>query len=177
MTESYFHSVRLRASACIGCVTCVKYCPTEAIRVRNGKAIILPARCIDCGECIRRCPQHAKYAVMDSLNEIKKYAYNIILPPPSLYAQFPPEVAIENIWQGLYDLGFDEIYDVSASSEYIAAEIEKYVKNYQEGPRPLISSACPAVLRLIQVKFRSSSGKSSRSCRRLTPRQSISRKK
>ncbi|MDD4084204.1 MAG: 4Fe-4S dicluster domain-containing protein [Acholeplasmataceae bacterium] len=153
MTESYFHSVRLRASACIGCVTCVKYCPTEAIRVRNGKAIILPARCIDCGECIRRCPQHAKYAVMDSLNEIKKYAYNIILPPPSLYAQFPPEVAIENIWQGLYDLGFDEIYDVSASSEYIAAEIEKYVKNYQEGPRPLISSACPAVLRLIQVKF------------------------
>ena len=153
MSGGYFHSVRLKGSACIGCVTCVKYCPTEAIRVRNGKAIILAARCIDCGECIRRCPHHAKVAVMDSLSEMRKYKYNIILPPPSLYAQFPPEIKMEAIWQGLRDLGFDEIFDVSASSEYVSAEIESYVKNYQEGPRPLISSACPAVLRLIQVKF------------------------
>ena len=153
MSGGYFHSVRLKGSACIGCVTCVKYCPTEAIRVRNGKAIILAARCIDCGECIRRCPHHAKVAVMDNLSEMRKYSYNIILPPPSLYAQFPPEIKMEAIWQGLRDLGFDEIFDVSASSEYVSAEIESYVKNYKEGPRPLISSACPAVLRLIQVKF------------------------
>ena len=78
MSGGYFHSVRLKGSACIGCVTCVKYCPTEAIRVRNGKAIILAARCIDCGECIRRCPHHAKVAVMDSLSEMRKYKYNII---------------------------------------------------------------------------------------------------
>ncbi len=153
MSGGYFHSVRLKGSACIGCVTCVKYCPTEAIRVRNGKAIILTARCIDCGECIRRCPHHAKVAVMDSLSEMRKYKYNIILPPPSLYAQFPPEIKMEAIWQGLRDLGFDEIFDVSASSEYVAAEIEDYIKNYHDGPRPLISSTCPAVLRLIQVKF------------------------
>lgn len=153
MSGSYFHSVRLKGSACIGCVTCVKYCPTEAIRVRNGKAVILAARCIDCGECIRRCPHHAKVAVMDSLSEMRQYKYNVILPPPSLYAQFPPEIKIEAIWQGLLDLGFDEIFDVSASSEYVSAEIESYMRNYHEGPRPLISSACPAVLRLIQVKF------------------------
>ncbi|MGE4589539.1 MAG: [Fe-Fe] hydrogenase large subunit C-terminal domain-containing protein [Acidaminococcaceae bacterium] len=153
MSGGYFHSVRLKGSACIGCVTCVKYCPTEAIRVRNGKAIILAARCIDCGECIRRCPHHAKVAVMDNLSEMNKYQYNIILPPPSLYAQFSPEIKMEAIWQGLRDLGFDEIFDVSASSEYVSAEIESYIKNYQDGPRPLISSACPAVLRLIQVKF------------------------
>jgi len=153
VSEGYFHSVRLNGSACIGCVTCVKYCPTEAIRVRNGKAVILAARCIDCGECIRRCPHHAKVAVMDDLSEMRKYAYNIILPAPSLYAQFPPEVKMETIWQGLRDLGFDEIFDVSAASEYVGKEIETYVKNYTGGRKPLISSACPAVLRLIQVKF------------------------
>ena len=45
----YFHSVRLLRDKCQGCVSCVKACPTEAIRVRNGKAEILPDRCIDCG--------------------------------------------------------------------------------------------------------------------------------
>ena len=52
----YFHSVRLLRDKCQGCVSCVKACPTEAIRVRNGKAEILPDRCIDCGACESRCP-------------------------------------------------------------------------------------------------------------------------
>lgn len=61
----YFHSVTLDTESCRGCITCVKRCPTEAIRVRNGKAQITKERCIDCGECIRVCPHHAKHAVTD----------------------------------------------------------------------------------------------------------------
>lgn len=38
---TYFHSVELQRNKCQGCVSCVKLCPTEAIRVRNGKAEIL----------------------------------------------------------------------------------------------------------------------------------------
>ena len=53
----------------------------------------------------------------------------------------------------MQNLGFDEIFDVSLASEYIACEIEAYIKNYTGGRKPLISSTCPAVLRLIQVKF------------------------
>lgn len=37
---TYFHSVELQRNKCQGCVSCVKLCPTEAIRVRNGKAEI-----------------------------------------------------------------------------------------------------------------------------------------
>ena len=54
MAEGYIHSVRFVPSKCKGCVTCVKACPTDAIRVRNGKAELIAARCIDCGECMRR---------------------------------------------------------------------------------------------------------------------------
>lgn len=63
----YFHSVRLMPDRCKGCVNCIKRCPTEAIRIRAGKAKITEARCIDCGECIRRCANRAKTAVTDSL--------------------------------------------------------------------------------------------------------------
>ena len=150
---TYFHSVKLERDKCQGCVSCVKVCPTEAIRVRNGKAEILGDRCIDCGACAAQCPYHAFSVQTDTLEGLSDYAYNIVLPAPSLYAQFPANISLEDIWQGLHNLGFDEIFDVSLASEYIACEIEDYIKNYTGGRKPLISATCPAVLRLIQVKF------------------------
>ena len=50
------HSVILEYKRCRGCTTCIKNCPTEAVRVRSGKATILNERCIDCGKCSTRCP-------------------------------------------------------------------------------------------------------------------------
>ena len=149
----YYHSVQLNREKWQGCVSCVKLCPTEAIRVRNGKAEILADRCIDCGACASGCPYHAFTVKTDMLEGLSKFAYNIVLPAPSLYSQFPANVPLEDIWQGLQNLGFDEIFDVSLASEYIAKEIESYLKNYTGGRKPLISSTCPAVMRLIQVKF------------------------
>lgn len=105
MAGGYFHSIRLLRSQCQGCVTCVKACPTEAIRVRNGKAELIEARCIDCGECLRRCGYHAIVAETDKLEETEQFKYNIALPPPSLYAQFPPETSAAAIWEGLHRLG------------------------------------------------------------------------
>ena len=149
----YYHSVQLNREKCQGCVSCVKLCPTEAIRVRNGKAEILADRCVDCGACASGCPYHAFSVKTDTLEGLSKYVYNIVLPAPSLYSQCPANVPLEDIWKGLHNLGFDEIFDVSLASEYVAKEIEAYLKNYTGGRKPLISSTCPAVMRLIQVKF------------------------
>ena len=109
---TYFHSVELQRNKCQGCVSCVKLCPTEAIRVRNGKAEILGDRCIDCGACAAGCPYHAFNVKTDTLEGLADYAYNIVLPAPSLYAQFPDNIPLESIWQGLHNIGFDEIFDV-----------------------------------------------------------------
>ena len=64
------HSVTLDEDLCRGCTNCIANCPTEAIRVRNGKAYIISERCIDCGECIRSCPSHAKKAISDPVDII-----------------------------------------------------------------------------------------------------------
>lgn len=39
--EKFIHSVTLDKDLCKGCINCIKRCPTEAIRVRDGKAHIL----------------------------------------------------------------------------------------------------------------------------------------
>jgi len=41
----YYHSVTLDEEKCKGCTNCIKRCPAEAIRVRNGKARIID-RCV-----------------------------------------------------------------------------------------------------------------------------------
>ena len=66
----YEHSVLLDESKCTGCTTCIKHCPTEAIRIKKGHAVIQSSKCIDCGECIRRCENNAKRAVCDKLSDM-----------------------------------------------------------------------------------------------------------
>ena len=147
-----FHSVRLDDEKCVGCTNCIKRCPTEAIRVRNKKAYIISDRCIDCGECIRVCPQHAKYAVMERLEEITKYKYNIALPAPALYGQFNNLENVDYVLTGLKRLGFDKVVEVSKAAEYISSATRMMMET-DTLKKPVISTACPAVVRLIRIRF------------------------
>lgn len=150
--DRFFHSVMLDSSKCMGCTNCIKRCPTEAIRVREGKACIIPERCIDCGECIRVCPHHAKRASYDSLESIRAFSYTVALPAPTLYGQFNNLDDIDIVLNGLRALGFNEVFEVSRAAELVSEATRKLMK---EGKLklPVISSACPAVVRLIRVRF------------------------
>jgi len=44
---------------CTGCETCVAECPSEAISMSDGKAVINVEECIDCGVCVDACPDEA----------------------------------------------------------------------------------------------------------------------
>ncbi len=149
---SYFHSVTLDRDKCRGCTNCIQRCPTEAIRVRGGKAKIIKERCIDCGECIRVCPHHAKRAVTDSFSMLEEYQYNIALPAPSLYGQFKHHVNINTVLTGLLQIGFDHVFEVARGAEYVSAVTQQMLAE-KKVAQPLISSACPAVVRLIRVRF------------------------
>ncbi len=147
----YFHSVRLKEDQCKGCTHCIRTCPTEAIRVHDGKAIISEERCIDCGECIRTCPHNAKYVYTDPVDMIKDYRYRVALPAPSFMAQFDQEkIGIDKVYNALNLIGFQYIYEVASAAAIVNVVTEKYLETSK---KPLISSACPAVVRLILTKF------------------------
>ncbi|MBR6525192.1 MAG: 4Fe-4S dicluster domain-containing protein [Clostridia bacterium] len=147
-----YHSVRLEQDKCKGCTNCLKRCPTEAIRIRNNRATIIRQNCIDCGECVRVCQNHAKVAVTDPVSVIDKFEYKIALPAPALYAQFPQIHNAAQIIAALYKMGFDDVFEVARAAEVVTYAISRTLIN-EDRPRPVISSACPAVLRLIQQKY------------------------
>lgn len=148
---AFIHSVMLDSEKCKGCTNCIKHCPTEAIRVREGRARIIEESCIDCGECIRICPNRAKLAITDTLERLKDYRYTIALPAPSLYAQFGAGVMPHHVLGALLELGFNDFFEVAVGAEAVSLFLNDYLK--QAHPGPLISSACPAVVRLMQVRF------------------------
>lgn len=150
--DKFIRSVRLDEDACQGCINCIKYCPTQAIRVHNGKAHIIDKFCIDCGRCIRYCPHHAKIPDYDSLKVLNNFTYTVALPAPSLYAQYNNLTNVDIVLNALLKLGFDDVYEVSAAAELVSEASREYIKSHAE-EGPFISSACPSVVRLIRVKF------------------------
>ena len=146
------HAGRLDKDLCKGCANCLMHCPTEAIRVHDGRAHIIDERCIDCGECIRVCDYHAKIVETDPLDAIKNFKYSIALPAPSLYAQFRNLKDIGYVLAGLKKIGFDDVFEVARAADIVSRAIHEKLRN-PNLPKPLISSACPTVVRLIQVRF------------------------
>ncbi len=146
------HSVSLDLEKCKGCTNCLKRCPTEAIRIRGGHAVIKSERCIDCGECIRVCPYRAKLAKCDRLDDFSHYKWKIAIPAPALYGQFAELDDLDYILTGLLQIGFDDVFEVARAAEIVS----EYTRHYLHRPditKPVISSACPAVVRLISVRF------------------------
>ncbi len=149
---AYVHSVLLDESKCTGCTTCLKHCPTEAIRIKNGHAQINPQRCIDCGECIRVCQHKAKKAVCSKLTDMQRFKWRIALPAPTLYGQFDNLEDVDYVLNGLLKIGFDDVYEVAKAAELVTAYTRAYLKR-DDIKKPAISSACPVITRLISLRF------------------------
>jgi len=148
----YKHSVRIDRRKCVGCTNCIKSCPTEAIRVQRGKAKILDERCIDCGSCLVACPHHAMIAVTTPLGALNEFQYNIVIPCTALYSQFRHINELGTMYEALYAMGFDFIYEEARGAEITAEAMRKYLRS-GEANYPVISCSCPVIPRLVTTVF------------------------
>ncbi len=143
--------IKINRELCKGCIDCIRVCPTEALRVRQGKAILLEDRCIDCGECITTCPEHAIEAILEELKDMSHYKIKVALVSSVLYAQFGLNTSPYLIRSAIKKMGFDLIMDVAFGAEISSIYLRDLLK---ENPGKLyISSMCPSVVKLVQIRF------------------------
>lgn len=150
--EAAIHSIIREEARCVGCVDCSKACPTKAIRVREDLMRIDPATCIDCGECIRACRYDAVHARTSSPSDLKRFKYTVAVPSTTIYTQFGSEFAPAQVAGALVANGFDNFSDVSWMCEMVSRAVDTYLSDCG-GPWPKISVTCPAIIRLILLRY------------------------
>lgn len=148
----FHHALKIKDDLCIGCSHCMAVCPTEALRIKGGKARLNDNRCVDCGECFKACPASAIIIEHDDFNKIFEFTYRIALVPAIFIGQFPDGVSIRQIYSILMEKGFTHIFEVEQGVEVLIEAMNEKIRN-ENTIKPLISSFCPAIIRLIQVKF------------------------
>ena len=149
--DTYLHAHKIIRELCQGHMSCMRQCPTQAIRVRDGKSSFSDDLCIDCGGCITACPSGAIVPSADHVESVSQFKYKVLLPTPVLYSQFNPGIHPYVIQLALKQLGFDEVVNLTKTTAVLTRALMLYLREYK-GRLPLISSYCPSVVRLIQVK-------------------------
>lgn len=148
----FHHALKVLPDVCTGCTHCMTACPTQAIRVRDGLAQIMDERCVDCGECYKACPVSAIIIEQDDFQDIYQFKLRVALMPSVLIGQFPSSITTEEIFGAVKKLGFTHIVEIDSFVDLVKKGYDHFI-NAQNGKKPLISTFCPAVVRLIQVRF------------------------
>jgi iron only hydrogenase large subunit-like protein len=146
------HGFKIDRDRCSGRMDCMRACPTQAIRVKEGKAELLSELCIDCGSCLRLCSSGAISATTQSMKDVWKFKYKVAVPSAVLFGQFPANISPAHIIEGLKSLGFDAVWIIGVETALTDQAIREYLGKWK-GKFPLISSSCPVVVRLIQVSY------------------------
>ncbi len=148
------HGIRINENACRGCVNCIKSCPTEAMRVIHGKVRILEERCIGCGECIRSCRHRALSLQENDWDTVSARQPMTVAVDPALCTQFPwsPNPAV--LEGALRSMDFEPIFEeCSMAYDLAAMATARSIEDGTSREFPVISTYCPAVVRLLQIRF------------------------
>ncbi|MFA5780253.1 MAG: DUF362 domain-containing protein [Elusimicrobiota bacterium] len=78
---------------CTGCGSCVRWCPSNALKLSNKKIIINKDICVGCGECILSCEQYAikipwDESVKNAQEKIAEYASGVLKNKKAIYINF-----------------------------------------------------------------------------------------
>ena len=138
---------------CKDCFKCLRECPVKAIRYENHQAKIIDSRCILCGKCTLVCPQNAKQVhseaedVLALLASGKKVVASLA---PSFVSSFGVQ-DFDVMAEALSELGFAETEETAIGAKAVTEEYARLLKTGEF--RNFISSACPAVNRMIQLYY------------------------
>lgn len=150
--------IKTNDAKCRDCYKCVRSCPLKAICINSGPnntqahhARVLEESCVQCGHCTVICPQKAK-VVENDLEDIKNLLSNksinvvaSVAPSFPVHMPLPRPLALPGL---LKMLGFSQVGLTAVGAELISVEHQRI-----NAPESEISSACPAVVNLIEQHY------------------------
>jgi hypothetical protein len=101
---------------------------------------------------MRVCPVDAIKVEEDDFSTIYNYEHRVAIVPSVFIGQFARNITTRKIYSGVLEEGFTHVYEVEHGSGILINLINQYLENRPD-IRPVISSFCPAIVRLIQVRF------------------------
>jgi diguanylate cyclase (GGDEF)-like protein len=150
------------AERCVGCLACVRVCPTDAISVTDAILVaggeakpllqVVDEGCIRCGECLPACPHDAVRVGGElgrALSIVAEGDAVLVLSPESA-AHFYPATP-EQVINAAYAAGFRTVTRGVIGDELVAAE---YLRLWEEeGWGTLIRSTDPVVVDTIRTQY------------------------
>ena len=140
---------------CKDCFRCLRECPVKAIRYENHQAKIIEQKCILCGHCTHVCPQNAKQVHSEADAVLELLAARETRPVVvSLAPSFVSGLGVsdpEKVKAALYALGFALVEETAVGAKAVTDEYAKLLS--AGGFKNFITSACPAVNRMIQLYY------------------------
>jgi two-component system, NtrC family, sensor kinase len=149
-------AVFTEGESCKKCYSCVRSCPTKAIEVHSGQALIVDGLCISCGHCVNMCSQNAKRvrssvpAVLDILDDPGgRSSFAIIAPSfPASYIDADPGCIVA----ALRTAGFDGVFETAFGADLVSYEYyRRFNLLFREDESDfMISSPCPAIVNYVE---------------------------
>jgi PAS domain S-box-containing protein len=136
---------------CRDCYRCVRNCDVKAIRVKEGQAQVVQELCILCGTCVRICPQKAKSIrsarqdIINAQNEGRRLVASVAPSAPAFFDMG----SFGELEKALQDIGFHAAEETAVGAHIVALAHRDYIEKSQDR-WPVIASACPVVVNLIE---------------------------
>ncbi|MEW6653317.1 MAG: [Fe-Fe] hydrogenase large subunit C-terminal domain-containing protein [Bacteroidota bacterium] len=135
---------------CRDCYRCLRNCPVNAIKMKDGQASVVVDLCILCGTCLKECPQNAKQFRRD-IDKVKQLIieneYVAVSIAPSFPALFE-DWQIERVPSLMRKLGFNFVCETAEAAYFVAKETNNYFS--EKGKGLCLSTACPSFVTYIE---------------------------
>ncbi len=147
---------------CIKCGRCKETCPYKAIVQYDrpcaaacgvnaidsdylGRAQINMDRCVSCGNCIIQCPYGAisdKSQIYQLIKALKANNHMYAIIAPSFLGQFGPLASPVQIFEGIKQLGFEDVVEVSLGADITTLREAKEFLERVPGEIPYMGTSC-----------------------------------
>jgi len=147
---------------CIKCGRCKETCPYNAIVVYErpcaeacgvnaiesdylGRAQINRDRCVSCGRCIIQCPFGAiadKSQIYQLIKALKTKEHMYAIIAPSFLGQFGPLATPLQIFEGIKQLGFRDVVEVSLGADITTLHEAKEFLDKVPNEIPFMGTSC-----------------------------------